>query len=57
MRRAAALLGQRLAPGVAALETCQPSSTVATPGLWARAVTSTAAARAPVHPEEELYNR
>lgn len=57
MRRAAALLAQRLAPGAAALEICQPSTSVAAPGVWARAVTSTAAARAPVHPEEELYNR
>ncbi|KAL4443528.1 hypothetical protein ABPG75_011265 [Micractinium tetrahymenae] len=57
MRRAAALLAQRLAPGVAALEICQPSTSAAAPAVWVRAVTTTAAARAPVHPEEELYNR
>lgn len=57
MRRAAALLAQRLQPAATALEIYHPSTSAALPVAWARAVTSTAAAHAPVHPEEELYNR
>lgn len=58
MRRAAALLASRL-PAGAALEAGQPSTSasVAVVAQWGRAFTSTAAARVPVHPEEELYNR
>lgn len=54
LRRAASLLAQR---GSVALEACQPSTSAEAAGQWARAFTATAAARAPVHVEEELYNR
>lgn len=53
MRRAAALLAQRLP---AAVEAAQPSTSAAAV-QWSRAFSSTAAPQAPVHIEEEVYNR
>ena len=53
MRRAAACL---LTRGLPALAEAQPS-TSAVASQFARAFTTASAARAPVHPEEEVYNR
>ncbi|KAI3428094.1 hypothetical protein D9Q98_006477 [Chlorella vulgaris] len=53
MRRAAALLAQRL-PAV--LDASQPS-TSSVGVQWCRAFTSSGSRPAPIHPEEEVYNR